>query len=614
MFKKGRPRPRPPAARPRALMSDLKVPLTGCSFGSSLHFSASPGPGESAGGALRWAHKSPHPQATAPRPRTMGVTGWRWIGQARGEEARAGRGPGVGFPQALGGGGAGALLMGWAWGPQLLPGEGPSRTGAGGPSTERHSEEGAVGRVGNVIKQSQRVLIKSVRARGTASKGLGEERRHRQSPWAFHSTGLGAGPAHSPCLSPSPEVAPGPGVIPRCPFRGTDNRGDTPLQKEASGTSPQSLNSTAAENTAYRRGGHATRGGAVRVPDALCARLPGCRMRWGQVHVAGVGPEQATRRVQSALPECSMVTPQANSPRRPHCTPTLLPPTLFSRYRQTQEHCHRGLPNSPVPGLEKGPSPAPAPSREGLQRPRPAPPSSPPASAGLRLSWLFSPRACPEEPRSPCHNHVPPPDTGRGLVSRLWSSRAAEGTHTHPRGLSSSPVASQSGGPPTPQKAPLGAQGAAAAQRASPLRLRGLPPVRSLAGCYHGSLPQGGQVDAPRWAGQMNKRMSDLARNTSRDGPQTRGPRRLGAGQAGTPLCLTPNSSPLTTRKPPCHPELLCTPKASGEGRPLPSPHLTQNPSCHGAARGQQVCRSGSLRHLPTPSPPSRPPPATGPR
>lgn len=177
MFKKGRPRPRPPAARPRALKSDLKVPLTGCSFGSSAHFSASPGPGESAGGALRWAHKSPHPQATAPRPRTMGVTGWRWIGQARGEEARAGRGPGVGFPQALGDGGAGALLMSWAWGPQLLPGEGPSRTGAGGPSTERHSEEGAVGRVGNVIKQSQRVLIKSVRARGTASKGLGEGKK-----------------------------------------------------------------------------------------------------------------------------------------------------------------------------------------------------------------------------------------------------------------------------------------------------------------------------------------------------------------------------------------------------------------------------------------------------
>lgn len=66
--------------------------------------------------------------------------------------------------------------MGWAWGPQLLPGEGPSWPGAGGPSTERHSKEGAVGRVGNVIKQSQRVLIKSVPSRGTASKGLGEER------------------------------------------------------------------------------------------------------------------------------------------------------------------------------------------------------------------------------------------------------------------------------------------------------------------------------------------------------------------------------------------------------------------------------------------------------
>lgn len=89
---------------------------------------------------------------------------------------------------------------------------------------------------------------------------------------------------------------------------------------------------------------------------------------------------------------------------------------------------------SPWAGKGQAPSPAPAPSREGLQRPRPAPPSSPPASAGLRLSWLFSPRACPEGPRSPCHNHVPPPDTGRGLVSRLWSSRAAEGTHTHPRG------------------------------------------------------------------------------------------------------------------------------------------------------------------------------------
>lgn len=53
------------------------------------------------------------------------MTGWRWIGQARGEEARAGRGP-----SPRGGGSPGTwgmeirkpcLLMGWGpggpWGP-----------------------------------------------------------------------------------------------------------------------------------------------------------------------------------------------------------------------------------------------------------------------------------------------------------------------------------------------------------------------------------------------------------------------------------------------------------------------------------------------------------------
>lgn len=30
--------------------------------------------------------------ASAPLPKTIGVTGWRWTGPARGEEARAGSG------------------------------------------------------------------------------------------------------------------------------------------------------------------------------------------------------------------------------------------------------------------------------------------------------------------------------------------------------------------------------------------------------------------------------------------------------------------------------------------------------------------------------------------
>lgn len=177
--------------------------------------------------------------------------------------------PRGGVPPGTWGGGAGALLMGWAWGPQLLPGEGPSWPGAGGPSTERHSKEGAVGRVGNVIKQSQRVLIKSVPSRGSASKGLGEERGtdNRLGPSTRLAWGLARRPASSVARSlqllsvtgpagllSGSVVAPGPGVIPHCPFQGTGHRGDTPLQKRASGPSPQSLNSMATENTAHRHG------------------------------------------------------------------------------------------------------------------------------------------------------------------------------------------------------------------------------------------------------------------------------------------------------------------------------------------------------------------------
>lgn len=70
--------------------------------------------------------------------------------------------------------------------------------------------------------------------------------------------------------------------------------------------------------------------------------------------------------------------------------------------------------------------------------------------------------------------------------------------------------------------------------------------------------------------------------------------RRTPAGEAqGRRASLTPNSSPLSTRKLPRHPELLCTPKVHGEGRPLPSPHAEPKlPRGSERPAGMSVCVS----------------------
>lgn len=116
-----------PAARPRPRGSEPELPPAGRPF-SSLSLLAA---GGSAGGAQgghtgaltlsRVLSPVPRRPGHGPSAKVNGVTGWRWIGQARGEEARAGRGP---SPQRSAPGPwrvevwKPCLLLGWGpWGP-----------------------------------------------------------------------------------------------------------------------------------------------------------------------------------------------------------------------------------------------------------------------------------------------------------------------------------------------------------------------------------------------------------------------------------------------------------------------------------------------------------------
>lgn len=222
-----------------------------------------------------------------------------------------------------------------------------------------------------------------------------------------------------------------------------------------------------------------------RAPNALRTRLPSCQMRWGQVHVAGVGREQATRHMQSALPERSMAAPQADSPQG-RTAATLCFLRLFSRYGH-RNTVTVGCQMAQSLGWERvGPAPGPAPSGGVL--------SSHAAAVGLPSELaLPSPGLSGgasvhlPQPRSAA------PPTGRGLASRLWSLRAGRG-HPHPplgptslswtcaqRPEFCSCHLTERGTPDTPARA-SGCTGRGRGSEASPLGLHGLPPASGLAG------------------------------------------------------------------------------------------------------------------------------------
>lgn len=238
-----------------------------------------------------------------------------------------------------------------------------------------------------MIKQSQRVLIKSVPSRGSASKGLGEERGtdNRLGPSTRLAWGLARRPASSVARSlqllsvtgpagllSGSVVAPGPGVIPHCPFQGTGHGVTHHSRSEPQGhplkVSTAWLLRTPLTGMGPRLGRPCDAGRGLpkaacsgRAPNALRTRLPSCQMRWGQVHVAGVGREQATRHMQSALPERSMAAPQADGPQG-RTAATLCFLRLFSRYGH-RNTVTVGCQKAQSLGWERvGPASGPAPS------------------------------------------------------------------------------------------------------------------------------------------------------------------------------------------------------------------------------------------------------------